>query len=857
MGAVRLDHEILQQALVQAGETTPHDAADANLSNRNLDDVSLLASETPMLENLNLAFNCLRRVHPIQKLVHLAKLNLSHNDLLDVERLGVLQDLEVLNLSKNKLTSVGSISELQALEELWLRDNQISELYGLQGLAQCASLKRLVVKPNPVCKKCPDLYWPFLVHNIPSLEMLDGRPVGAAERDAASAFLVSPEGRKQLREAGLNSRCNARVVVPPAHQPAEEDGWAHDARNRRPAPPPKKSKSADGTLSRRVCPLSSIRACPPGRRAQACVRACTGRTDASGRTTTGPRKTARMGDVDEQSQDSASARSGRPGRVPLSSRRAPAQGGGGDAGVGGGGRATESDGYKQLYSNGQIAVVARRDGTSEARYFNGSVAVSLDVGRVTAMYRNGDVAVTSDENGNAMVCLPSGLTIYNHSQGAGGRLQDLVTGEILEEWDASCRPKGAKAETARNPGAGALPAVGSDNQRGSIGNKALLQCRLNEHIGVRVANAGGKVEVFFVCDGSGAKGGGGGLPGSTKKEPSRRIKHRFSAARPAGRADWDDTGPFGDGAAPVRERGPVVKPITTDEYVSEIRAATDQIIDFEALTANLGSGEDIPLAFRGKINAAGTTAATMAVGSTKANVPGAAARRAAYDKTMRGKPEKSDPRQIPRAASDTAPGARLTYADPPTHSHSPGPYSQLQSYGTPTGSPSKRSPGKASPYKGMSPKSPGVVLADDPTELVQQLARNAQDALKRLAINLAEEKQVEAVHKSLSPSKQRKPPRAPAAEHARAKPSGHAGAHARRAPQAAGPDKYLSPGGGYNGSTGGSERKPARVARKKVGGDKLSTGEEVTPDLPAEEMQRLEAIRAQMRNMMSSLGGGY
>jgi hypothetical protein len=47
------------------------------------------------------------------------------------------------------------------------------------------------------------------------------------------------------------------------------------------------------------------------------------------------------------------------------------------------------------------------------------------------------------------------------------------------------------------------------------------------------------------------------------------------------------------------------------------------------------------------------------------------------------------------------------------------------------------------------------------------------------------------------------------------------------------------------------------VARKKVGGDKLSTGEEVTPDLPAEEMQRLEAIRAQMRNMMSSLGGGY
>ena len=115
MGSVRLDHEILQQALAQAGETTPHNAADANLSNRDLDDVSLLVSETPMLENLNLAFNCLRRVHPIQKLDRLAKLNLSHNDLLDVERLGVLRELQVLNLSKNKLTSVGRQLFLKSL----------------------------------------------------------------------------------------------------------------------------------------------------------------------------------------------------------------------------------------------------------------------------------------------------------------------------------------------------------------------------------------------------------------------------------------------------------------------------------------------------------------------------------------------------------------------------------------------------------------------------------------------------------------------------------------------------------------------------------------------------------------------
>ena len=37
-------------------------------------------------------------------------------------------------------------------------------------------------------------------------------------------------------------------------------------------------------------------------------------------------------------------------------------------------------------------------------------------------------------------------------------------------------------------------------------------------------------------------------------------------------------------------------------------------------------------------------------------------------------------------------------------------------------------------------------------------------------------------------------------------------------------------------------------------GEKPHWSSGVTPDLPAEEMQRLEDIRAQMRSMMSSLG---
>ena len=174
------------------------------------------------------------------------------------------------------------------------------------------------------------------------------------------------------------------------------------------------------------------------------------------------------------------------------------------------------------------------------------------------------------------------------------------------------------------------------------------------------------------------------------------------------------------------------------------------------------------------------------------------------------------------------------------------------------------------------------MLADDPTELVQQLARNAQDALRRLAHNLGEDAKQEAAHRS-SP-KERKDPRPPRALAPSARASNLAGntsggglssgvsgaSHSRRGggPQGAGADKYLSPGGGWNGSAVGNggptyttplpkDRRQAGGRKKGGGVDKLSTGEDVTPDLPAEELQRLEAIRAQMRNMMGSLSSGY
>eukprot|EP00960_Hanusia_phi_P020172 595974-Hanusia_phi.AAC.5 len=66
---MRLDYDTLRQAADLAGDTGPlQETAVLNLSNNDLDDVSILVQETPELENLNLAFNHLQRVAPLHKL---------------------------------------------------------------------------------------------------------------------------------------------------------------------------------------------------------------------------------------------------------------------------------------------------------------------------------------------------------------------------------------------------------------------------------------------------------------------------------------------------------------------------------------------------------------------------------------------------------------------------------------------------------------------------------------------------------------------------------------------------------------------------------------------------------------------
>ena len=152
-----------------------------------------------------------------------------------------MSQLRVLNLSKNKLISLGSITQgLQALEELWVRDNQLAHLSTLQQLANCPSLARLALKPNPVCKlgqaggskvSGEPPYWHVVVAHAAQLQILDGVSIGPAHRASASGYLASAEGRQMLRSLGYDASMGLRsrhdralLAAPPSGAAAPPSG---------------------------------------------------------------------------------------------------------------------------------------------------------------------------------------------------------------------------------------------------------------------------------------------------------------------------------------------------------------------------------------------------------------------------------------------------------------------------------------------------------------------------------------------------------------------------------------------------------------------------------------------------------
>lgn len=92
--------------------------------------------------------------------------------------------LKNLDLSRNLISSLDGIRHLLYLEKLNLYYNKINSFNELFKLRSNKNLLELDVRLNPVTKSEPD-YRLFLLHMLPKLKSLDGKPVQANERKAA------------------------------------------------------------------------------------------------------------------------------------------------------------------------------------------------------------------------------------------------------------------------------------------------------------------------------------------------------------------------------------------------------------------------------------------------------------------------------------------------------------------------------------------------------------------------------------------------------------------------------------------------------------------------------------------------
>ena len=367
-----------------------------------------------------------------------------------------MSQLRILNLSKNKLISLGSITQgLQNLEELWVRDNQLANLSTLQNLANCPSLARLALKPNPVCKlgqassksSGEPAYWNVVVAHVAQLQVLDGASIGPSHRAAATAFVTSPEGRQALRPLGYE---RAAPLAAGVRVPASQ---AHATAAAPRSPPgadrPARADSGGGGGGLGLDGGPGAGEAPDGRRSRGGggdVRRC--RSDGGGADGAAPAREGRRG---------ASARSERAAAGGAGGWEDPGGGGGGAGDGYGGGEtaATAGGGYLVRYvravaggagkggrgggwTDGGVAVVVREDGTGEAKYPNGAVAVSVHCSAaapasgparagagaytLTALYRNGSVAVTADSRGGVTVMMSDGqVAVGGWAAGAVGR----------------------------------------------------------------------------------------------------------------------------------------------------------------------------------------------------------------------------------------------------------------------------------------------------------------------------------------------------------------------------------------------------------------------------------------------------
>nr|DBA25293.1 TPA: hypothetical protein GDO54_012840 [Pyxicephalus adspersus] len=160
------------------------------------------------VQELYLARKELREFTDLSRFRMLKYLWLNHNKISRVNFLNTNFRLSELHLDHNELCDItGSLKHLTSLHTLMLNDNRLTKLQAtVQELKRMTNLRVLNLFHNPLEQESG--YRAYVVHHLPSVELLDREQVRQKEREEAFK-LFNPERTAVLQSLGFGRRTNS------------------------------------------------------------------------------------------------------------------------------------------------------------------------------------------------------------------------------------------------------------------------------------------------------------------------------------------------------------------------------------------------------------------------------------------------------------------------------------------------------------------------------------------------------------------------------------------------------------------------------------------------------------------------
>lgn len=185
-----------------------------------------IQSVAPSLRSFNLSSNLFAEIpESLASLTRLVSLDLSNCMIESLQTFTThpLLALTTLKLKSNRLQSLAGIEQLSFLENLHIQDNRISDPDEVIRLTQLPNLRKLWIKHNPMCKRCPQYRIVTMNHWRASGQqediVIDDQPATYSERKQLIDRVTSSDRSPPRQEAAegkvilvQESRANAPVT---------------------------------------------------------------------------------------------------------------------------------------------------------------------------------------------------------------------------------------------------------------------------------------------------------------------------------------------------------------------------------------------------------------------------------------------------------------------------------------------------------------------------------------------------------------------------------------------------------------------------------------------------------------------